>query len=141
VFTLQQAGVTLSVVAKVKDSADSCSSNSSCRSSISSSVPTAIIHTGANQFVRVAYRPSQWFHRITVHDSSGDATLLLTLSSYTISSQAAVPGRWLMLVQRMFCVDAASHYFTSNYIPGKSCRLCTVSHGDNTHGTLCSHAV
>jgi hypothetical protein len=58
--------VTLSVVAKVKDSAESCSSR------IKSSVPTAIIHTGANQFVRVAYRPSQWFHRITVHDSSGD---------------------------------------------------------------------
>eukprot|EP00953_Heterococcus_sp_UTEX-ZZ885_P015125 8520-Heterococcus_DN1.PRE.3 len=68
---MAKAGVTLSVVAKVKDSADSCSSNSSCSSSISSSVPTAIIHTGANQFVRVAYRPSQWFHRMTVHDSSG----------------------------------------------------------------------
>lgn len=32
---------------------------------------TAVIHVGADLFVRTAYRPDQWYHAVTVHDAGG----------------------------------------------------------------------
>ncbi|KAG5191634.1 Diaminopimelate decarboxylase [Tribonema minus] len=51
-----KAGVTLSCVAGLK----SCGG-----------VPTAVLHTGANQFVRQAYRPAEWFQRLSVFGRDG----------------------------------------------------------------------
>lgn len=53
-----KSGVTLSKVEAVKHS--------------QGQVPTAVVHVGANQFLRTAYLPAQWPHALSVFTASGE---------------------------------------------------------------------
>jgi diaminopimelate decarboxylase len=86
-------------------------------------VPVAIMHTGANQFLREAYCPSSWFHRITVHAACGGAVIDQQLVPLSLAGPLCFSGDLLarrvpmppLSSGNLVCVHDTGGYCSSMY--------------------------